>query len=443
MQNVNSYVAAPNAWYRPAPVQLSRDRRYNFFQSIVARFTEWRKAMDRKVVHSGDAARQAFASENRRLQKEAAILKQILQQEREYSQNLIRLANCTQNLLTISDRKVLLKSVTTALCEEMNFTSAVLWIVDDARGMMLPISWANVSLSELESLNLDMRQRPYLDLLTHRKSYFIVDDLQDPSPIDNSPLSHIHDLRHVLESEAVYLIPIVSVASPEEKVERYSGETKTNAILMVGQKNKRRIIESKELLQRYAYSVGLTLGNIDIFNYLHQNYNAFKQQAITDGLTGLYNRRFFNEEIEREIARSYRHFLRMSLILMDVDHFKKYNDTNGHQAGDLVLKKFSSLVRNETRVCDMECRYGGEEFALILPETTKAQALAIAEKLRKKIEETEFPHQEKQPLGNLTASIGVSTFPDDAVNSKDLIDIADAGLYQAKEQGRNCVVAVK
>lgn len=393
--------------------------------------------------HSVDAARHAFAYENRRLQKENVILRQILHQEREYAQNLIRLANCTQHLLTITDRKVLLKNVTTALCEDLNFSSAVLWIVDDAHGTMLPISWANVSLSDLQSLNIDMTRRPYVDLLTHRKSYFIVDDLRDTMPIDNPPLNHIHDLSRVLDSEAVYLIPIVSVADPEEKVERYSGETKTNAILMVGQKNKRRIIESKELLQRYAYSVGLTLGNIDIFNYLHQNYHSFKQQAITDGLTELYNRRFFNEEIEREIARSYRHFLRMSLILLDVDFFKKYNDTNGHQAGDLVLKKVAAVLRNETRVCDMECRYGGEEFALILPETNKAQALMIAEKLRRQIEETVFPHQDKQPSGNLTASLGVSTFPDDAVNSKDLIDAADAGLYKAKEKGRNCVVAVK
>lgn len=441
MEHVYSYTAGR----RPLSASFETSRGtalQRFLKHWVGRVQVWLRPVGGNNGHATDAARHAFAYENRRLQKENVILKQILQQEREYAKNLIRLANCTQHLLTITDRKVLLKSVTTALCEDLNFSSAVLWVVDDARGSMLPISWANVSLSELETLTIDMSSRPYVDLLTHRKSYFIVDDLRDAT-IDNPHLNHIHDLSRVLDSEAVYLIPIVSVANPEDKVERYSGETKTNAILMVGQKNKRRIIESKELLQRYAYSVGLTLGNIDIFNYLHQHYHSFKQQAITDGLTSLYNRRFFNEELEREIARSYRHFLRMSLILLDVDHFKTYNDTNGHQAGDLVLKKVAAILRNETRVCDMECRYGGEEFALILPETNKAQALTIAEKLRRQIEETEFPQQEKQPLGNLTASLGVSTFPDDAVNSKDLIDTADAGLYKAKEQGRNCVIAVK
>lgn len=441
MQNVQTYTAVQPWSTSFISFRLSDHGVPGFVRRMLARLIEWKNRLS--DGHASDAARHAFAHEHRRLQKENVILRQILQQEREYAQNLIRLANCTQHLLTITDRKVLLKNVTTALCEDLNFSSAVLWVVDDARATMLPISWANVSLSELQGLEIDMTRRPYVDLLTHRKSYFIVDDLREGMPIDNPSLNHIHDLSRILDSEAVYLIPIVSVADPEEKVERYSGETKTNAILMVGQKNKRRIIESKELLQRYAYSVGLTLGNIDIFNYLHQNYHSFKQQAITDGLTGLYNRRFFNEEIEREIARSYRHFLRMSLILLDVDHFKKYNDTNGHQAGDLVLKKVASVLRNETRVCDMECRYGGEEFALILPETNKTQALMIAEKLRRQIEETEFPHQNRQPSGNLTASLGVATFPDDAVNSKDLIDTADAGLYKAKEQGRNAVVAVK
>lgn len=441
MQNVQTYTAVQPWSTSFISFRLSDHGMPGFVRRMLARLIDWKN----RIVdgRSADAARHAFAHEHRRLQKENVILRQILQQEREYAQKLIRLANCTQHLMTITDRKVLLKNVTTSLCEDLNFSSAVLWVVDDARATMLPISWANVSLNELQSLKIDMTRRPYVDLLTHRKSYFIVDDLPEGMPIDNPSLNHIHDLSRILDSEAVYLIPIVSVADPEEKVERYSGETKTNAILMVGQKNKRRIIESKELLQRYAYSVGLTLGNIDIFNYLHQNYHSFKQQAITDGLTGLYNRRFFNEEIEREIARSYRHFLRMSLILLDVDHFKKYNDTNGHQAGDLVLKKVASVLRNETRVCDMECRYGGEEFALILPETNKTQALMIAEKLRKQIEETEFPHQNRQPSGNLTASLGVATFPDDAVNSKDLIDTADAGLYKAKEKGRNCVVAVK
>ena len=400
------------------------------------------KYIEQTVFEKTQMTMRKFVEENITLEKENQWFRQVIQQERNYSQMLIKLNNVTQNLFTITDRKGLLKTVTSSLCEELNFNSAVLWIYDKAQNKLVPISWSNATLDSLNSLDIRTDKRPYSDLLNHRKSYFLVDDMEGPSQIDNHNLSHIHQLREILDSEVLFLIPIVSLDNPEEMIENYQGKTQTSAILMVGHKNKKRLMESKDLLQRYAYALGLTLGHVDVYNFLHENYRNFKQQAITDGLTGLYNRRFFNDELDRELQRSARHFLKMSLILLDVDHFKKYNDNNGHQAGDDVLKKVAALFRETTRICDMECRYGGEEFALILPETSKIQALMIAEKLRKKVEETYFENQDKQPLGNLTVSMGVSTFPDDSAHVKQLIEKADAGLYKAKEYGRNCVMAV-
>ena len=400
------------------------------------------KYIEQTVFEKTQMTMRKFVEENIALEKENQWFRQVIQQERNYSQMLIKLNNVTQNLFTITDRKVLLKTVTSSLCEELNFNSAVLWIYDKAQNKLVPISWSNATLDSLNSLDIRTDKRPYSDLLNHRKSYFLVDDMEGPSQIDNHNLSHIHQLREILDSEVLFLIPIVSLDNPEEMIENYQGKTQTSAILMVGHKSKKRLMESKDLLQRYAYALGLTLGHVDVYNFLHENYRNFKQQAITDGLTGLYNRRFFNDELDRELQRSARHFLKMSLILLDVDHFKKYNDNNGHQAGDDVLKKVAALFRETTRICDMECRYGGEEFALILPETSKIQALMIAEKLRKKVEETYFENQDKQPLGNLTVSMGVSTFPDDSAQVKQLIEKADAGLYKAKEYGRNCVMAV-
>ncbi|MBL7995242.1 GGDEF domain-containing protein [bacterium] len=404
------------------------------------------KAKAADIAHAGYDRTQEnmrkFVDENIALSKETYWLKQVIQQERNYSQMLIKLNNSTQNLFTITDRKLLLKTTTLSLCEDLGFHSAVLWVHDKPQNKLVPISWSNVTLASLDELDIQTDQRPYSDLLNHRKSYFIVDDMDGPAQVESSNLTHIHQLREVLDSEVIFLIPIVSIDNPEDMVENYQGKTITRAILMVGQQNKKRLIESKDLLQRYGYSVGLTLGHVDVYDFLHENYRNFKQQAITDGLTGLYNRRFFNEELDREMQRSIRHFLKMSLILLDVDHFKKYNDTNGHQAGDDVLKKVAAVLRESTRVCDMECRYGGEEFALILPETSKIQALNIAEKLRNQIEETYFQNQEKQPHGNLTISVGVSTFPDDSLDVTQLIQNADAGLYKAKEAGRNCVMAI-
>lgn len=383
-----------------------------------------------------------FVEENMTLEREAQWLKQVILQERSYSQMLITLNNATQNLFATRDRKVLLKKVTSSLCEDLGYTSAILWVVDKDADRLVPMSWSNVPLESINRLDVKIGQRPYSDLVEHRKSYFLVDDdcaLQTESPY----VRHMHELRHTLNSDVIFLIPIVSIDDPEDMVENCQSRTRTNAILMVGQKDRKRVMESKDLLQRYAYAVGLTLGHVDVYHYLHENYRNYKRQAITDGLTGLYNRRFFNEELGRELNRSVRHSLNMSLILLDVDHFKTYNDLNGHQAGDDVLKSVGTILREATRVCDMECRYGGEEFAMILPETSKAQALLIAEKLRRRVEETEFVNQESQPHGNLTISAGVATFPDDGIQAADLVRQADAGLYRAKAIGRNCVVSLK
>lgn len=383
-----------------------------------------------------------FVEENMVLEREAQWLKQVVLQERNYAQRLIVLNSATQSLFATTDRKVLLKKVTSALCEELDFTSAILWVVDKKENKLVPMSWSNVSLDAIANLDVRMDHRPYSDLVEHRKSYFLVDD-DDGLRTDSPNLAHMHELRQVLNSEVIFLIPIVSIDDVEEMIENYKGHTTTNAILMVGRSDRQRVMENKDLLQRYAYAAGLTLGHIDVYHYLQESYRTFKHQAITDGLTGLYNRRFFNEELEREMQRSLRHFLSMSLVMIDVDHFKMYNDTNGHQAGDDVLKSVGALLRDTTRVCDMECRYGGEEFALILPETKKVQAMMIAEKLRQKIEETHFFNQEAQPLGHLTISVGVATFPDDSIQTTELIQKADAGLYRAKAEGRNRVVGVE
>jgi len=166
-----------------------------------------------------------------------------------------------------------------------------------------------------------------------------------------------------------------------------------------------------------------------------------RQLAITDGLTGLHNHRYFKEFLIRELDRAKRHNLCMGLVMIDIDYFKHYNDTNGHQAGDDVLKKISSLFLENIRKIDIAARYGGEEFALVLFETKKEAAEVVAEKIRRLIEAHPFPFESKQPGGKVTVSMGVSSFPIDADNLESLIKCADRRLYLAKELGRNQVVS--
>ena len=165
-----------------------------------------------------------------------------------------------------------------------------------------------------------------------------------------------------------------------------------------------------------------------------------KELAITDDLTGLYNRRYFNQRFEREVLRAKRYRRPLAILMVDIDYFKNYNDINGHLLGDDVLKKVAYLIESNLRKADIVARYGGEEFVILLPEIDKSHADQVAEKLRRTIELRYFPKEQYLPNKNLTISIGLATLPDDSTNSRELIEFADRALYRAKAEGRNRVV---
>jgi two-component system, cell cycle response regulator len=157
--------------------------------------------------------------------------------------------------------------------------------------------------------------------------------------------------------------------------------------------------------------------------------------AITDVLTGLYNRRRFHDVLAKEFERSKRYASPFSLVFMDVDHFKSVNDGYGHLMGDKVLSDLASIIKKNIRDIDTAARYGGEEFTAILPSTTKEAALHVAERIRKSIEKHVFP---EMPGRTITISIGISGIPDKKIDNEDtLIRSADIALYRAKQTGRN------
>lgn len=164
---------------------------------------------------------------------------------------------------------------------------------------------------------------------------------------------------------------------------------------------------------------------------------ALKELAVRDGLTGLYNHRYFQEALTVEVLRCKRHDRSFSLLFIDVDNFKNYNDTNGHPEGDEALKTLAELINSRLRASDILARYGGEEFIVLLPEANDDISTGIAEEIRKLVEEHSFPGEAGQPLGTLTVSIGVSTFSVDGSDGSTLLEVADRRLYQAKQDGRN------
>ena len=169
-------------------------------------------------------------------------------------------------------------------------------------------------------------------------------------------------------------------------------------------------------------------------------FRQTKELSITDELTGLYNRRYFNERFEREVQRARRYNRPLTVLMIDIDYFKNFNDINGHLMGDEILKRVAHTLEYNIRKADILARYGGEEFVIILPEIDKAHALKVAEKLRITIEKKRFPKQEYQPNKNLTISLGVASFPEDSDEAKELVDFADRALYKAKADGRNRVM---
>ena len=173
-----------------------------------------------------------------------------------------------------------------------------------------------------------------------------------------------------------------------------------------------------------------------------QEANEILQRLSTiDGLTGVSNRRAFDERLELEWNRSCRHSTSLSLIMLDIDYFKAYNDTYGHQGGDDCLKQVASVIQDTLgRSTDLLCRYGGEEFCVILPETDEVGAKSVGEKIRTAIEVLEIPHAGSKILPWVTISVGAATMiPTVYTSFENLISNADKAVYQAKRDRRNCV----
>ena len=160
--------------------------------------------------------------------------------------------------------------------------------------------------------------------------------------------------------------------------------------------------------------------------------------ATIDGLTELYNHRYFQDTLKKQVDIARRYNQKFSLIIVDIDFFKKFNDTYGHQVGDAVLRQVAKILKDNSRVTDYVCRYGGEEMTIILPNTSAEDTLFNANRICKAVADTPF-HITPVEKTNITISLGVATFPDNAQNPQDLIEWADKGLYYAKEHGRNQV----
>lgn len=194
---------------------------------------------------------------------------------------------------------------------------------------------------------------------------------------------------------------------------------------------------------------GFALGDLDLFQAVAnqvaaalenaQLYQRTKELSTRDDLTGLFNRRHFFDNLEKEVQRARRYRRVFSLILLDLDDFKGYNDTYGHLKGDEALKEIGRLLLASTRRADIVARFGGEEFVVLLPEINAQGALVVAEKIRTAVEQYPFAGRTIQPGGKMTVTLGLATYPTDSEDGLELVDLADRALYLGKQQGGNRV----
>ena len=187
------------------------------------------------------------------------------------------------------------------------------------------------------------------------------------------------------------------------------------------------------ILQNNNYAINLENKTVE----LQKVNQKLEEMANRDGLTGAFNKAYMHKVLSQVLSGNRR---QASLLIMDIDYFKNYNDKNGHMEGDNLLRSLASLLSGSLREKDMLFRFGGEEFVILFPDTGKDDASMVAERIRQKVADFNFPYQEKQPNGNLTVSIGVAFCPEDGTDKQELLEIADTRLYKAKSGGRNQVV---
>ncbi len=192
--------------------------------------------------------------------------------------------------------------------------------------------------------------------------------------------------------------------------------------------------EDEDMLLNLAFHSALAIEKVQ----LHEEVLKI---AATDGLTGLYNHRTFQEKLKEELERARRFKHKVALVMIDIDHFKKFNDTYGHPKGDEMLQRVACVIKDNIRTIDFAARYGGEEFAIILPEVSEEGAMVVAERIRQKVQQHVFEINGEKV--SITISAGIAIYPDDATTREELIDKADKALYLSKRTGRNRVSTYK
>lgn len=330
---------------------------------------------------------------------------------KEQNQEFSSLFQVTQTMVSSLDQRLLHERIIQALKDSLNCHICVLYIFRPGADNLMAAKVQGLYGVELKSITVELGKGLTGEAALNQKLTYAPDlSVLDAKPHYDSEVVQEGSLLSVPMTVQNRLIGVINLH--HSKINGFSAT-------------------AQQIAQAIANQAAIAIENARL-------YEKTKTLSATDELTGLSNRRQFQEYLLRELAQSRRHHNAFSILMIDIDHFKLYNDYHGHLKGDIVLKKVASLLLQNTRGVDLVARFGGEEFVLLLPKSAKDSSLAVAEKLRMCIEKEHFSGAENsQPGQRLTISIGISHFPGDSSDVYDLMNLADTALYEAKKQGRN------
>ena len=329
------------------------------------------------------------------------------------------LLEITESISAIRNPMAILRLIVEKMAGIMDIARCSIISINDKGEVIVK---ASNDLNCQEELVLDLRKYPEIQKSIESKQTVVVNDIK------NDPL--MFSVREQTEKLGYNSIIVIPVIKKESVIGTF--------FLRTASPIKNGITERiYKLCQLIANISANALENAILFESVQSAQNYFEEMAIRDGLTGLYNHRHFYDRLEEEFSRASRYAAPLSLVFFDIDDFKRINDLYGHTQGDRVLKRIGKLVKSVARESDIPARYGGDEFAIILPNTAGDGAFDLANRIQAVILDCEF---ENLPGEQITVSSGVSTYENKNVQSfNDLVHLVDDGMYKSKNQGKNMV----
>ena len=430
--NVNEFLHKIEEYLDGRRDQLNKEEKQQYLEKYNVQLVE---KLSRKVVEL-EGANETLSTLNSELLKSKDDLAR-------YNDRLFYLNNLANYLRKRNNPEEILKDLPLKTVEGFDVKRCIVFQVAENSTQLIPLYSSGPKIKELQKKKYKIT--PYL--IENIKSKDGVIWIRNHNEISEARLekfaanlnsksfilSKLNDLGTQIDSTRV-LKSVTEATQHQDLPERF--------ILYIDKDLPRGEMSTYEIriLKSFIQTVGTIYENMVLYHRLLEISKIREIQAVTDELTGVYNYRYLMRELQREINRTQRFGNPFSILMFDIDHFKNYNDINGHLKGDDALRKISKILIDNTRKTDTVARYGGEEFLIILPGLNKSKAQKIATKIHNLIEGEYFDNQEKQPNGNLTISLGVAAFPHDGKEIKLLIENVDKAMYSAKRSGRNKIV---